>query len=46
MNKTKIDERGIRFPEVTSTNITEESDTVSTFFELGKQKRKTDKGWH
>ena len=45
INKTKIDETGIRFPEVTSKNSTEVSDTVSTFFELGKQKRKTDKGW-
>ncbi|XP_078328117.1 uncharacterized protein LOC111115470 [Crassostrea virginica] len=43
INKTKIDETGIRFPEVTSKNSTEGSDTVSTFFELGKQKRKTDK---
>ncbi|XP_078327318.1 uncharacterized protein LOC144623098 [Crassostrea virginica] len=43
INKTKIDETGIRFPEVTSKNSTEVSDTVSTFFELGKQKRKTDK---
>ena len=46
INKTKIDETGIRFPEVTSKNSTEGSDTFSTFFELGKQKRKTDKGWH
>ena len=45
INKTKIDETGIRFPEVTSKNSTEGSDTDSTFFELGKQKRKTDKGW-
>ncbi|XP_078328127.1 cadherin EGF LAG seven-pass G-type receptor 2-like [Crassostrea virginica] len=44
INKTKIDETGIRFPEVTSKNSTEGSDTDSTFFELGKQKRKTDKG--
>nr|XP_022303772.1 uncharacterized protein LOC111111224 isoform X2 [Crassostrea virginica] len=43
INKTKIDETGIRFPEVTSNNSTEGSDTFSTFFELGKQKRKTDK---
>nr|XP_022310014.1 adhesion G protein-coupled receptor L4-like [Crassostrea virginica] len=43
INKTKIDETGIRFPEVTSKNSTEGSDTFSTFFELGKQKRKTDK---
>ncbi|XP_078327322.1 uncharacterized protein LOC144623100 [Crassostrea virginica] len=43
INKTKIDETGIRFPEVTSKNSTEVSDTVSTFFELVKQKRKTDK---
>ena len=40
-----MDETGIRFPEVTSKNSTEGSDTFSTFFELGKQKRKTDKGW-
>ena len=46
INKTKIDETVIRFPEVTSKNSTEGSDTFSTFFELGKQKRKTDKGWH
>ena len=45
INKAKIDETGIRFPEVTSKNSTEGSDTDSTFFELGKQKRKTDKGW-
>ena len=46
INKTKIDETGIRFPEVASKNSTEGSDTFSTFFELGKQKRKTDKGGH
>ncbi|XP_078330634.1 uncharacterized protein LOC144624626 [Crassostrea virginica] len=43
INKTKIEETGIRFPEVTSKNSTEGSDTFSTLFELGKQKRKTDK---
>ncbi|XP_078327350.1 adhesion G protein-coupled receptor B1-like isoform X2 [Crassostrea virginica] len=43
INKTKIDETGIRFPEINSKNVSKESDVFSTFFELEKQERRVDK---
>ena len=39
INKTKIDETGIRFPEASK-----ESDALSTFFQLEKQERKIQRG--
>ena len=46
INKTKIDETGIRFPGTNSKNVYKESDVFSTFFELEKQERRIDKGMH
>ncbi|XP_078327327.1 uncharacterized protein LOC111116102 isoform X2 [Crassostrea virginica] len=43
INKTKIDETGIRFPRINSKNVSKESDVLSTFFELEKQDRMIDK---
>ena len=46
INKTKIDETGIRFPGINSKDVSKEPDVFSTFFELGKQERRMDKGMY
>ena len=46
INKTKIDERGIRFPGINSKDVSKEPDVFSTFFELEKQERRMDKGMY
>nr|XP_022310794.1 uncharacterized protein LOC111116095 [Crassostrea virginica] len=43
INKTKIDETGIRFPGIISKDVSKEPDVFSTFFELEKQERRMDK---
>lgn len=44
INQTKIDERGVRFPDAKSTNISESSEEISSFIELPKQDAKSGKG--
>ena len=44
INKTKIDETGIRFPDFSSSNVSEDTEEFSTFLELPKQDTKAEKG--
>lgn len=44
IDKTKIDETGIRFPDVPTNNISGSSEQISTFLELPKQETKVKKG--
>ncbi|XP_052714639.1 adhesion G protein-coupled receptor B1-like [Crassostrea angulata] len=43
IDKTKIDETGIRFPDVPTNNISGSSEQISTFLELPKQETKVKK---
>lgn len=44
INKTKIDETGIRFPDLSSSNVSDDTEEFSTFLELPKQDTKAEKG--
>ena len=46
INKTKIDETGIRFSGINSKDVSKEPDVFSTIFELEKQERRMDKGMY
>ncbi|XP_078332604.1 uncharacterized protein LOC111126761 isoform X2 [Crassostrea virginica] len=43
INKTKIDETGIRFPDLSSSNVSDDTEEFSTFLELPKQDTKAEK---
>lgn len=44
INQTKIDESGIRFPEISTNNVSGNSEQIPTFLELPKQDTKSEKG--
>uniref|UniRef100_A0A8W8NH25 Uncharacterized protein n=1 Tax=Magallana gigas TaxID=29159 RepID=A0A8W8NH25_MAGGI len=43
INQTKIDETGIRFPEISTNNVSGNSEQIPTFLELPKQDTKSEK---
>lgn len=44
INQTKIDETGIRFPDISTNNVSGSSEQIPTFLELPKQDTKSEKG--
>lgn len=44
INQTKIDESGLRFPDVSTNNLSGSSEQTPTYFVLPKQDSKTEKG--